>query len=81
MTDLFLLPEPLSGLLNWMVRKNQASLAEICARLGQDEGSAQSLLAEAQQRGYLSEVLVDGETQYRIRMAPRRGTSLPANLW
>jgi hypothetical protein len=81
MADLLTLPEGLSGLLNWMIRKGQVSLADICAFLGQDEASVHSVLADLMARGYVREIDLHEGLFYRVRLAPKRGRALPANLW
>jgi hypothetical protein len=81
MSELLTLPEDLCHVLQWMIRKGQASLSEITTFLGQDEAAARALLDEAQVREYLREVELRGETHYCVRLAPRRGSILSANLW
>ncbi len=81
MSELLTLPEEIGRLLNWMLRKRQVTLADICAFLGQDEAAARLLLADVQGRGYIREIELREETQYRVRLAPKRGRQLPADLW
>ena len=81
MSDLLTLPEALSALLTWMIRQGQVGLADVVAFVGQDEASARARLAEAMDRGYVREIELRGATFYRVRLAPKRGRELPANLW
>lgn len=81
MSDLLTLPEPLSGLLNWMMRQEQVALADVVAFLGQDEAHTRALLADLLDKGFIREIEIRGVTQYRVRLAPKRGRALPANLW
>jgi len=81
MADLLTLPEPLGGLLKWMMRQQAAAFADVVAFLGGDEGKARLVLADLLERGLIRELSIRGVTQYRVRLAPKRGRTLPANLW
>jgi len=81
MSDLLTLPEPLSGLLNWMIRQGSAALADIVAFLGEDEARARLLLADLLDKGWIRELEIHGVTQYRVRLAPKRGCAVPGKLW
>ena len=81
MSDLLALPEPQSGLLSWMVRKRQVGLEDVTAFLKQDEAYTRALLADLLDKGYVREIEIRGVKHYRVRMAPKRGRELPANLW
>ena len=81
MSDLLALPEPQSGLLSWMVRKGQVGLGDVTTFLEQDEAYTRALLADLLDKGFVREIEVRGVKQYRVRLAPRRGHELPANLW
>lgn len=81
MSDLLTLPEPLGGLLNWMIRRGSAAFADVVAFLGQDEARARTVLADLLDRGLIRELEIRGVIQYRVRLAPKRGRALPANLW
>lgn len=81
MSDLLTLPEPLSSLLNWMIRQGPAAFADIVAFLGEDEAHARLVLADLLDKGFIREFEIHGVTQYRVRLAPKRGRALPANLW
>ena len=81
MSDLLALPEPQSGLLRWMMRKGQAGLEDVAAFLKQDEAYTRALLADLLGQGFVREIEMRGVKQYRVRVAPKRGRELPANLW
>jgi hypothetical protein len=81
MSDLLELPEPLSSLLNWMMRKGQATLADVTVFLGEDEVHTRAILAGLRDRGFVREIEIHGLTQYCVRLAPKRGRALPSNLW
>jgi len=81
MADLLTLPEPQGGLLKWMIRQGQVSLAEVIAFLGQDEEQARGVLDDLCQAAFVRPIEIRGVTHYRVRLAPKRGRALPANLW
>ncbi len=81
MADLLTLPEPQSGLLKWMIRQRVTAFADVVAFLGEDEAHARRVLADLIDKGWIRELEIRGVTQYRVRLAPKRGRALPANLW
>jgi hypothetical protein len=81
MFDLLTLPEPQASLLKWMIRQEAVALGEVVAFLGGDEGQARPVLADLLDRGWVREIEMRGIVQYRVRLAPKRGRALPANLW
>ena len=81
MSDLLTLSEPLSGLLNWMVRQAPVALADVVAFLRGDEARTRLVLADLLDKGFVREIEIHGVTHYRVRLAPKRGRALPANLW
>lgn len=81
MSDLLTLPEPASGLLNWMIRQGQVGLADVTAFLRRDEDCARTILVDLRDKGYVREIEMRGVVQYRVRLAPKRGKTMPANLW
>ncbi len=81
MSDLLTFAEPVSGLLNWMIRQGQVGLADVTAFLRQDEDCARAMLADLRDKGFVREFDVRGTIHYRVRLAPKRGKVLPANLW
>jgi hypothetical protein len=81
MSDLLELPEPLSGMLKWMMRQGQVTSADVGAFLGQDKERTRAVLADLCEKGFVREIEIRGVTQYRVRLAPKRGRALPSNLW
>jgi hypothetical protein len=81
MSDLLTLPEPQCSLLNWMIRQVQVGLGEVAAFLHRDEEGARTVLAELRDQGFVREIEMRGVTTYRVRLAPKRGRTMPANLW
>lgn len=81
MADILTLPSQLSGLVNWMMRKGDVSLDEVIAFLHADQSSAKEILADLIDKGFAREIDIRGKTSYRIRLAPKKGRDIPANLW
>lgn len=81
MADLLTLPEPQGGLLKWMIRQGQVSLADVVAFLGQDEEQTRGVLADLCEKAFVRTIEMRGITHYRVRLAPKRGRALPSNLW
>ena len=81
MSDMLALPEPHSSLLRWMVRKGQVRLEDVTNFLKQDVACTRALLADLLDKRFMREIEMRGVRQYRLRLAPRRGHELPANLW
>jgi hypothetical protein len=81
MADVLTLPDPSRQLINWMMRQREVSLAEVVAHIGQDEDVARTVLGELMEQGFVSEMEVEGESRYRVRLAPKRGHPLPEHIW
>jgi hypothetical protein len=81
MMELLTLPEPESGLLQWMTRQRAVTDGDVVAFLGGDEEQARLVLTGLLQKGWILELEVRGVIKYRVRLAPKRGRALPRNLW
>ncbi|MBI2864731.1 MAG: MarR family transcriptional regulator [Chloroflexi bacterium] len=81
MSDVLVLPEAERRLLNWMMRADEVSLAEVADRLQADETAARARLAELMEKGYVREIDIHGDVRYRVRLAPKRGREIPLNIW
>jgi hypothetical protein len=85
--DLLALPELQSGLLAWMMRQGQVTLAEATAFLdrcgdpSQDDEQTRATLADLREKGFVSENVICGVTYYGVRLASRRARALPPDLW
>ena len=80
-SDLLALPDAESRLLNWMIHQGQVTLPEMLTFLAQDETPTRAMLDELCRKGYIRSIEMRGITQYRVRLAPKRGKTMPANLW
>jgi predicted transcriptional regulator len=81
MADLLFLPETERSLMNWLLRQQSATLAEVAAHLNQPEAMARNLLQELLNQGFIQVVESADEPQYRPKMAIRKGRKVPTNLW
>jgi amino acid permease len=89
MTDALVLPDSLRVLVNWMMRREEVSFAEVVAHIGQDETVARTMLDTLMEQGFVREMKpvlseaegVEGASRYRVRFAPRRGRQLPEDIW
>jgi hypothetical protein len=79
--DVLELPDTPRQLVQWLLRRGEASLAEVAAHSGQDERAARSTLAALSEQGFVREVAVEGQVRYRPQLAPHQRRQLPANTW
>jgi len=77
MADALALPHSLREIINWIMRRGEASLAEVVAHLGQDEAVARTMLEGLMEQGFVQEV----EGRFRVHLAVRRGRRLPEEIW
>jgi predicted transcriptional regulator len=54
MTDLLSLPDQERKLMNWLMRCRKANFAEVVERLGTDLGTAQEIVNQLLQTGFIS---------------------------
>jgi DNA-binding IclR family transcriptional regulator len=82
MADVLALPDETRTIVTWLVRRREVGLSEVAALLEQDEATAQTLLTDLVEQGFVQEVLNEGEEQprYRVRLAARRGRQVPLDL-
>jgi predicted ArsR family transcriptional regulator len=81
MADVLDLPDPLRGLVNWMLRQAEVGLDDVAAYLQHDEDAARATLATLADKGFVRVMEVRGQPRYRVRLAAKRGRELPTNLW
>lgn len=79
--DLLTLEDSLRGFLNWLTRRGGATAVEVAAHIGQDEEDARTMLEDLAREGALRQVQVNGQDQYRIRLAPKQGKTVPDHVW
>ncbi len=81
MGDILDLPDSLRNLVNWMMRQEQVTLSQVAAYVQQTEESAKGMLSTLLDKGFVRELEVQGKVQYRVRLAPKRKSDMPGNLW
>jgi DNA-binding transcriptional ArsR family regulator len=79
--EMLMLPDAEQQLVNWLTRHGEADLAAVTAHSGQDQRSVRTQLASLVEHGYVAEVDVGGERRYRARLARRRASTLPDDIW
>ncbi|MFQ5794190.1 MAG: FeoC-like transcriptional regulator [Candidatus Bipolaricaulia bacterium] len=81
MTDLLTLPDSLRQLVNWIMRNDEVSLADVVTHTGEDEKAVHAMLAALVEKGFVTEMDVEGELRYRIHLAPKQGPQLSQDIW
>lgn len=81
MSDVLAQPEPLRGLLAWMLREEQVEFSAMVAFLQQDETAARSLLDDLVKRGHVQQVSREDKVYYAVRLVSQRKRQLPGELW
>lgn len=81
LSGILALPDEESGVLAWLLRRPDASVAEVAAQAGLSEPDAAALLAGLVERGALAERLRAGEPRYVASAGRRRGGRLSAEMW
>jgi len=79
--DILDLPDPLRRLMNWLMRQDEAGLAEVAAYLGEDEARTRAMLDELGEKGFVRELQISGKLYYRVRLARRRKSQLSLDIW
>ena len=81
MSGLLSLSDEDAGVLAWLLRRPDASLAQVAEETGLGEAEAEALLARLVERGLLAERLLAGERRFVASAGRRRGGRLPAEMW
>ena len=82
MADILALPDELRILATGLIRLREAALSEVAAYVRLDESSAYALLATLIKQGFVQELQSrsGGQPHYCIRLAAKRGSTLPYDL-
>jgi hypothetical protein len=70
-----------AGVLAWLLRRPDATVAQVAAQTELGEAQARALLAGLVERGLLAERLLAGEPRYVASAGRRRGGRLSAEVW
>jgi hypothetical protein len=82
MADILTLPDELRPIVTWLIQQPETGLPEVAAHVEQDEAITRTQIAELVARGFVQEIQSQGKGQprYRVRLAARRGRTLPPDL-
>lgn len=75
------LPDDLREIITWMLRESHVDLSQMTAHLGKDEAAARAMIDSLLDKGYIREIDMKGQVQYRVRLKPKRKVNMPSNLW
>ena len=81
MSGLLSLSDEDAGVLAWLLRRPDATVAQVAEETGLGEAEAAALLARLVERGLLSERLLAGERRFVASAGRRRGGRLSAEMW
>ncbi|MGB3309170.1 MAG: helix-turn-helix domain-containing protein [Nodosilinea sp.] len=81
MTDLLGLPDPERTLVNWLVRKRGASLADIVAHTRAEPAAVQAMLNDLLATGFLAVDDVSGPAVFKPNLVSRQPRTVPDRLW
>lgn len=81
MADLLFLPESERSIMNWLLRQQSVSLAEVSKQFMQDELAAQTTLDKLVAQGFVRSVEVNGQMQYQPCLTSRRGRQVSTSIW
>ncbi|HEY9648048.1 MAG TPA: TIR domain-containing protein [Chroococcidiopsis sp.] len=79
--DIVTLPDHLQHLVNWLIRREEVTLAQVAEHLQQDPETALGLLDELVSKQYVKVLEDDGETYYQIRLAHKSVRQMPKDIW
>jgi len=81
MADVLELPQEMRHLTTWMMRQREVTLAEAMRYMGQSETELRPALRFLVDKGFATEVEVDGQAHYRIRMLLKQNRQVSIDLW
>jgi hypothetical protein len=81
MSEILTMPTPLRRLVNWMLRQQKVSFADVIAFVGEDEATGREMLVSLMEKGIVRQIEHNAQTLYYVRMAARRGRTIPLNVW
>src|SRR5262249_28287723 len=79
--DVRTLREPLRRLINWMTRRGEVTLAEITVYNGGNEWTAQLMVDELTEMGFVQPLEGTDNLRYRVHLAARHGREVPIEIW
>ena len=79
--DILTMPPEQQSLVNWLMRHYEALPSTIADHLKQDREKVQTHLEVLVSQGFLKTVEKNGNTYYRVRLAPKSGRKMPTDVW
>lgn len=80
-SDILLMPSKQQSLMNWLMRRYEATLPIIAAHLDQSEDAVASQLEQLVHQGILKTVEKNGHIHYQVKLAPKSGRRMPKDVW
>ena len=81
MSAILELPDGEREIIIWMLRETQVDMTQLTAHTGKDEASARAMIKSMMDKGYVREIDIKGQVQYRVRLKPKRKHNMPSDLW
>ena len=81
MADLLFLPKMERTLMNWLLRQQNATLAEIADRIAKDLDDTLVILEELIEQGFLKSVECEGEIRYEPCLVARKRRGSRTKVW
>ena len=81
MTDLLDLHTPLRRIVLELTKIGRASPAELSEKLGLEEESVEGMVESLIERGYINEVIEEGERKYEVSIAKKKPKKVPLDIW
>lgn len=79
--DILMMPPEQQSLVNWLLRHYEAQPQAIADNIHQDLDQVQANLDSLASQGLVKTVAKNGETYYRVRLAPKTGRQMPKDVW
>ena len=79
--DLLDMPEPLTAIINQIIRKNGMKLEDIAEELGQSPKATKKTLDELVDKGYVRQVEVKEELWYKAQFGRKADKTLSLSIW
>jgi WD40 repeat protein len=79
--DILTMPPEHQSLVNWLLRHYEALPQTIADNLHQDLRHVQANLDSLTKQGLLKTLEKNGQTYYRVKLAPKTGRQMPKDVW
>ena len=79
--DILTMPPEQQSLVNWLLRHYEAQPQTIAENFSQDLDQVQKNLNNLAHQGLLKTIQKNGDTYYRVKLAPKTGRQMPENVW